>query len=53
MIAPWIIREIERRRREREQREERPLLEIHPPQPEPVRRRPEPDRPRGPVVIQL
>jgi hypothetical protein len=52
MLAPWVIREVERRRREREQeREQRPCLEIEPPAPPP--RAPPPERPPGPIVIQL
>jgi hypothetical protein len=53
MPPPWMIEELERRRQEREELE-RPQLWIE--VPEPVRHeRPErePERTRGPVVIDL
>lgn len=51
MLRPWVIREIDERRRERERaREEQPFLEIEPP---PPRRRPPPDQVRGPIVLEL
>lgn len=55
MIPPtWMIEELERQRREREElRRPQPWLEV-PPEPM-IRQRPEPERdlPRGPVVIEL
>lgn len=52
-MPPWMIDELERLRQEREELE-RPQLWIEVPVSEPVtRERPEPDRPREPIVIEL
>jgi len=52
MIPTWMIKELERLRRERVERE-RPQLQIEPP--EPPAREPPPSRPApcGPIVIEF
>jgi len=52
MIPTWMIKELERLRRERDERE-RPQLWIEPPEPPP--REPPPPRPApcGPIVIEF
>lgn len=54
MVPPnWMIEELERLRREREDLQ-RPQLRIEPPEPLPTRREREPaGRPREPIVIDL
>jgi hypothetical protein len=52
MVPPWIIAELEKKRREREsERDERPRLEVelH----LPTRQAPRPEAPKGPIVIEF
>ena len=52
-MPPWMIDELERSRQEREELEQ-PRLWIEVPSPAPVtRERPEQERPREPIVIEL
>ncbi len=52
MVPTWMIKDLERQRRERD-REERPQLHIEPPAPALDERRPPPERPSTIVVIEL
>ncbi len=52
MLRPWIIAELEKNRRAREQvREERPHLDVQIPPPAERERRDE--APKGPIVVEL
>jgi len=55
MLSPWIIAELERRRRERE-RTEQPCLEVdlpRPPRGAPRPETPRPEAPRSAIVIEF
>jgi hypothetical protein len=52
MVPPWIIAELEKKRRELErEREDRPCLEVEIPLP--TRQAPRPEAPKGPIVIEF
>jgi len=52
MVPPWIIAELEKKRRERErERDERPCLEVEIRLP--TRQPPRPEARKGPIVIEF